>query len=123
MRWIAVLAACMGFAAVALGALASHALALDAAAHARFDTALLFHCVHVPAALLAVRDRAAGAAALAAGVAFLAGIVLFCGSLYARSLGAPAAVESAAPFGGVAFMFGWAALAVAEWHRARGAAP
>ena len=48
----------------------------------------------------------------AAGVLLLAGIVLFSGSLYALALGAPKALGMVTPFGGVAFILGWLALAV-----------
>ena len=42
---------------------------------------------------------------------FVAGIVLFSGSLYALALGAPATVGIVTPFGGVAFIGGWVVLA------------
>ncbi len=42
-----------------------------------------------------------------------AGIVLFSGSLYALALGAPRPVAWVTPIGGVAFLGGWALLAVA----------
>jgi len=49
----------------------------------------------------------------AAGLLLLAGIVLFSGSLYALSLGAPRGVGMVTPFGGLAFLLGWLALGVA----------
>jgi uncharacterized membrane protein YgdD (TMEM256/DUF423 family) len=48
----------------------------------------------------------------------LGGIVLFCGSIYARALGAPGGIVSAAPYGGIAFMLAWLASAVSAWLRA-----
>ena len=42
----------------------------------------------------------------------LTGIVLFCGSIYATTFGAPASVGSMAPIGGLAFMLGWLSLGV-----------
>jgi len=42
---------------------------------------------------------------------FLAGTLLFCGSLYALAFGAPRIVGIVTPFGGLAFMAGWAVLA------------
>ena len=42
---------------------------------------------------------------------FVAGIVLFCGSLYALALGASRAAGVVTPFGGVAFIAGWLLLA------------
>jgi uncharacterized membrane protein YgdD (TMEM256/DUF423 family) len=51
----------------------------------------------------------------------LFGTVLFCGTIYARSLGAPPGIVAAAPYGGVAFMAGWLAFAVSPWFRERAA--
>ncbi|MES1154759.1 MAG: DUF423 domain-containing protein, partial [Rhodanobacter sp.] len=42
--------------------------------------------------------------------AFVVGIVLFSGSLYALALGAPRWVGIITPFGGLAFVAGWLAL-------------
>jgi uncharacterized membrane protein YgdD (TMEM256/DUF423 family) len=58
-------------------------------------------------------------AALAAGIPrarlapawFLGGSLLFSGSLYALALGAPRLVGAITPFGGLAFLVGWAVLA------------
>mgnify|MGYP001133499183 CR=1 FL=1 len=47
---------------------------------------------------------------------FVAGIALFCGSLYALALGAPSAVGFATPFGGAAFIAGWLMLACSTWR-------
>jgi uncharacterized membrane protein YgdD (TMEM256/DUF423 family) len=52
---------------------------------------------------------------------FMAGSALFCGSLYALALGAPAWVGVATPVGGVLLMAGWACLAWAA--RGRTSAP
>jgi len=52
-----------------------------------------------------------GRRALIAAAMFLAGTVLFSGALYAIALGAPGAVGSAIPVGGVLFMAGWIVLA------------
>ena len=49
----------------------------------------------------------------AAGALLLAGIVLFSGSLYAIALGAPKWLGAVTPFGGLAFILGWLALAAA----------
>ena len=49
---------------------------------------------------------------------FLAGIVLFSGPLYLLALTGARAFGFVAPFGGVAFLAGWAALA---WSAARSA--
>jgi len=49
----------------------------------------------------------------AAGILLVAGILLFSGSLYALALGAPRGLGVVTPLGGLAFLLGWAALAVA----------
>ena len=46
---------------------------------------------------------------------FVAGTVLFCGSIYARTFGAAPGIVRVAPYGGVAFMLGWLAFAVSPW--------
>lgn len=48
-----------------------------------------------------------------AGWCFSAGLILFCGSLYALALGAPPEVARATPIGGIAFIAGWVALVFA----------
>ena len=58
--------------------------------------------------------RPARATALA-GALFIAGIALFSGSLYAMALTDVRALGAVTPFGGVAFIAGWIALAVGLW--------
>ena len=100
--------------AVAGAAVASHVLAsrLDPADIARVNLALAFQGGHALALVLVAllaRERASRVLAVA-GTAFVLGIALFCGSLYAKALyGASSAL---APFGGVLLMLGWGALAV-----------
>ena len=53
----------------------------------------------------------------AAAALIVAGVVLFCGSLYALSLGAPRAVGVLTPVGGLAWIGGWLLFAYATWHR------
>jgi uncharacterized membrane protein YgdD (TMEM256/DUF423 family) len=59
--------------------------------------------------------RSSSACLTAAGWSFLAGIVLFCGFLYALGLGAPKTFARPVPLGGGAFIAGWICLAVAAW--------
>jgi len=121
-RTILVIAALLGAAAVLLGAFGAHALrdTLDEHALAIWHTAVEYQFWHVLAAVavaLIARDGASTCLRIAA-VAFIAGIALFCGSLYALALGAPRIVGVVTPFGGVAFVAGWIALAVHAWtHR------
>ncbi len=109
------LAAINGFLAVAAGAFAAHGLQgrLDAHALQIFETGARYHMYHALAiglAALAIRGDAATPAQAAAGF-FLAGIVLFSGSLYVLALTGIRAMAFVTPIGGVAFLIGWIALA------------
>ena len=99
--------------AVAGGAYSAHAVKGAAHADARqlLQTATLYMFVHGLGIVIAgvLARTAASQWLLAAGVLHLAGIVLFCGSLWVlalagRSLGV-------APIGGIAFILGWLCLA------------
>jgi uncharacterized membrane protein YgdD (TMEM256/DUF423 family) len=102
-----------GASAVILGAFGAHALrgVLDARGSELWHTAVSYHFWHALALGLAVVGGAGRARCMAAG-AFAAGIVLFSGSLYALALGAPNWTGLVTPFGGVAFIAGWVALAL-----------
>jgi uncharacterized membrane protein YgdD (TMEM256/DUF423 family) len=121
-RIVLTVAALLGAAAVLLGAFGAHALrdTLDERALAIWHTAVEYQFWHVLAAVavaLLARDGASTCLRIAA-IAFVAGIVLFCGSLYALALGAPRIVGVITPFGGVGFVVGWIALAIHAWpHR------
>lgn len=83
-----------------------------------FETGARYHMYHA-LALLAVgwaSARAPGAPATAAGWLFIAGTVLFSGSLYLLSLTGQRWLGAITPLGGVCFMAGWLALAVAGWR-------
>ena len=51
-----------------------------------------------------------------AGIAFVLGVVLFSGSLYVMTLTGARALGAVTPFGGVAFLVGWASIAIAAWN-------
>lgn len=96
---------------VAAGAFASHGLEgrLPADALDTFETAVryqLYHALGLLAVGLASRVWPGGPWA-PSGWLFLAGVLLFCGSLYALALGAPRWLGAVAPFGGAAFLAGW----------------
>ena len=81
----------------------------------------MYGMVHA-AALVAVIALAQGreprrGPATIAGWSFAAGIVLFSFSLFALAAGAGRWLGWVAPFGGVALMLGWAALAVLALRR------
>jgi uncharacterized membrane protein YgdD (TMEM256/DUF423 family) len=103
-----------GFCGVALGAFAAHALRTRLApdALAVFETAVRYQMLHA-LALVAVgllAQRSALPAVRLAGWAFVAGIVLFSGSLFALALTGIRSLGAITPLGGVAFLVGWAAL-------------
>ena len=103
-----------GFIAVAAGAFGAHGLEgrLDAASLETWDLAARYQMFHALALLVvAGRDRAAKSARVATG-SFLAGIVLFSGSLYVLALTGLKVLGAITPFGGVGLLVGWAALAV-----------
>ena len=114
--WLAI-AAINGGLAVASGAFAAHGLQgrIDAQALQTFETGARYHMYHALAiglAALAMRDAAAGPATSAAGF-FLAGILLFSGSLYLLALTGVRLFGAITPFGGVCFLIGWGLLAIA----------
>jgi uncharacterized membrane protein YgdD (TMEM256/DUF423 family) len=105
------------------GAVGSHALPFaDEQALRSFETAVhfqFFHGLGVIAIAIAGLAGRGGQLRAAAGWLMLAGTVLFCGSIYARTLGASPGIVSVAPYGGVAFMVGWLAFAVSPWLNER----
>lgn len=113
-RLFLALGAAFGFIGVALGAMGAHALAsrLTPERLQTFELAARYQLFHA-LALLAVAWAAARwpvGSAPAAGWFFTAGIILFSGSLYVLSLGGPRWFAFITPFGGVAFLAGWALL-------------
>ena len=100
--------------AVALGAIATHALKdrLSARDLVTFETAARYQMYHALAlGLLAVlATRVTDKRLAAAGWCFVAGIVLFSGSLYALALSGVKILGAITPLGGLAFMVGWALL-------------
>ncbi|MFO1282754.1 MAG: DUF423 domain-containing protein [Burkholderiales bacterium] len=107
--------------AVAAGAFGAHALRgrLAPDALAVWQTAVQYHGFHALAVLgvgLYLGPRPAARAARSAAALFVAGIVLFAGSLYALSLSGARALSALTPIGGLAFLAGWAAFAWAAWR-------
>lgn len=118
-RLFAGLAAGSGFLAVALGAFGAHLLRdrLGPDSAATWQTAQRMHLFHT-AALLFVAWAVArwpGAGTAAAGWLFVAGIVLFSGSLYGLALTGARWLGPVTPLGGIAFLAGWLVLAWRAW--------
>jgi len=105
------LAAISGLLAVAFGAFAAHGLT-EAKPIAWLHTGAQYQMVHALAVFAALALHRAGAKGMGLAAAlFLAGTVLFSGSLYAMALGGPRLLGAITPLGGLAFMAGWALMA------------
>ena len=104
--------------AVTLGAFGAHALRTRLAADQLqvFETGVRYHFYHA-FALLVVAVAAAqlppGRLLPAAGWLFVAGTLLFSGSLYLLALTGVRWLGAITPLGGVAFIAGWVCLALA----------
>ncbi|RLB49150.1 MAG: DUF423 domain-containing protein [Deltaproteobacteria bacterium] len=132
-RWL-VAAGVSGALAVALGAFGAHgleaalAVAEDGAKRIGWwETAAHYHLIH-SVALIGVawaRSTTTGRAPTVAGGAFVLGVVLFSGSLYAMTLTDVRALGMVTPLGGTAFIVGWVSLALAGGRVGRqgGASP
>ncbi|MBD1845207.1 DUF423 domain-containing protein [Cyanobacteria bacterium FACHB-63] len=122
MRFFLSIGAILAAISVAGGAFASHALKgkLDDRALAIFETGARYQMYHAIAlvlvALFISRTEFADSLLTASGIAFILGIVLFSGSLYALSLSGVKWLGAVAPLGGTAFIAGWLCLAIAAWR-------
>lgn len=119
MRSLLALSAVSGFTAVAFGAFGAHALrqrfeTIDDGARRLewWHTAASYHLAHAIALAVVslLCERVSSSAATLAGWAFFAGIALFSGSLYVMALSGVRALGAVTPFGGLAFLLGWASL-------------
>ena len=120
-RLFLLLAAFSGFTSVALGAFAAHGLRQQLSAEylAVFQTGVQYQQLHA-LALLAVAllvQRQAGRLLIVSGGLFVAGMLLFSGSLYALTLTGIGKLGIITPFGGVAFMLGWLLLGLSAWRQ------
>lgn len=129
--------AVLGGLAVAVGAFGAHGLkgrletAVEAGSLSRedferklatFQTGVEYQMSHALALvavglLMTLARSSPGPAASVAAWAFLVGVVLFSGSLYALVLSGQRWLGMITPFGGLAFLAGWIALAVAAGGR------
>jgi uncharacterized membrane protein YgdD (TMEM256/DUF423 family) len=125
-RFLFVASGVAGCLAVALGAFGAHALRglfeslPDGEARQKiWETAAHYHLIHAVAVATAAYlagKPSAQALGSAAGYCFLGGILLFSGSLYAMALTGVRALGAITPFGGLSFIAGWAAMAIAAWR-------
>lgn len=101
-----------GVIAVAMGAVASHALT-DALAISRVDKASAFQFYHTFALIFAVVLDTLRQCRIwrMAAMMFMLGIVAFSGSIYLAAFGVLGSATAVAPLGGFAWMLGWLLLA------------
>ncbi|ACB00003.1 MULTISPECIES: DUF423 domain-containing protein [Cyanophyceae] len=124
-RFFLVIAPILAGLAVAAGAFASHGLkeTLDANALDIWETAAKYQMYQAIALLLVGLFSVQGSFPQSwlngAGIAFIVGIVLFSGSLYALSLSGVKILGAITPLGGAAFIVGWICLAIAGWQFSR----
>jgi uncharacterized membrane protein YgdD (TMEM256/DUF423 family) len=114
-RALLVLGALSAFTAVGLGAFGAHALRsrLTPERAATFETGVRYQLAHALGLFVVVFLRTIGpdhVAETIAGVLFVAGTVLFSGSLYVLALTGDRRWGIVTPFGGLCFLAGWLAL-------------
>ena len=97
-----------GFLAVLIGAYGAHILKneADPAIYNRFLTGSRYHFYHTFALVLSL-VLLKGKSGMITGMLFLAGIILFSGSIYLNTIGGIASVTKVTPFGGFLLMSGW----------------
>ena len=102
------IAAAAGFLAVAFGAFGAHGLK-DLLGHngtaAIWDKAVLYHFIHAVMLFILAERKPFPAAAW---WSFLAGIVIFSGSLYLLAVTNMKWLGAITPVGGILFLLGWA---------------
>lgn len=116
MSRLALGAALAGFAGVALGAFGAHGLALSVKAEGWWQTATLYALVHAAAALAIALSGRTGLVRRG-GWAFILGVLVFSGCLYAMAIGGPRWLGAIVPLGGLSFLAGWALVAAGATRR------
>ena len=111
------ISAVLGLVGVALGAFGAHGLKerLSADMMSVYQTGSHYHLIHALALLgIGILARQMDVTAIkVAGISMIFGIFVFSGSLYALAISGVRILGAITPIGGVGFMIGWAALAVA----------
>jgi uncharacterized membrane protein YgdD (TMEM256/DUF423 family) len=111
--------------AVILGAFGAHGLRgrLDAYAMGIYERAVFYQFIHAMGLLVVSILPRLGAVSPAAGswvcALLLAGVVIFCGSLYFLALTGIRALGAITPIGGLSFIAAWVLLAIAVLQRAK----
>jgi uncharacterized membrane protein YgdD (TMEM256/DUF423 family) len=106
--------------AMVLGAFGAHALKEQISPDRLhvYETAVMYHFFNALGLLgIGLTLRFVGTPAVRwAAVLVLVGIVLFSGSLYALTFGAPRPLGIVTPFGGLALIVGWISFAAGVWR-------
>jgi uncharacterized membrane protein YgdD (TMEM256/DUF423 family) len=103
--------------AVILGAFGAHALQAQLTPRqlASYQTGVLYHQLHALALVLVgvvARTTPPSPWVVRASLLFGVGLLLFSGSIYAMTFGAPRVLGMVAPVGGLSFMLGWLCVAL-----------
>jgi len=113
--WL-VIASASGFLTVALGAFGAHGLKgkVSDSLLAAFQTGTYYQMFHTLAlfalALLAMQLENIPKAIVVSAYCWVAGVILFSGSLYGLALGGPSWLGPVTPLGGLLLMLGWLSL-------------
>ena len=118
-KWFAI-GALLGAIGVGLGAFGAHGLKARVSADllSVWETGARYQIIHALALLATgwAADRWPGGLANASGWLFVAGVVLFSGSLYALVGTGVAAWGAVTPVGGLCFIAGWLCLALTAFR-------
>jgi uncharacterized membrane protein YgdD (TMEM256/DUF423 family) len=120
-RRFLVIGAALALTAVIAGAFGAHALEdrLDPRLMATFETGVRYQMYHALAVIVvaSLHGRLNPRALAIAGWFFVAGVLLFSGSLYMLIFTDVRLLGAITPFGGVALLAGWTALLIAGLRR------
>ncbi len=122
MKLFACAGAVFAFFAVACGAFGAHSLRelLTPDRMAIFQTAVQYQAMHALALLALGLADPNEKSARTAGLFFVAGIVIFSGSLYGHAISGIKILGAITPLGGACFLIGWAILAVGLYRKPHG---
>jgi len=123
-RMFFIAGAILALVAVAAGAFGAHSLAARIPADRldTFEIAVRYQMYHALGLFVVAwaAQRWPGGSAPLAGWLFLAGILIFGGTLYGIALGGPRWLGAITPIGGASFIAGWAVLAVTAFRSTPG---
>lgn len=119
-RFFLIVGSVSAFLAVALGAFGAHGLknSLSSDLLNTFEVGVRYHFYHTFGLFVVAwaSTRWPGGSVTAAGWLFVAGIIIFSGSLYLLSLTGLRWLGAITPIGGLAFLLGWLLLARGVWR-------